>query len=197
MGNSMKTHFSSLPNLLTLVRFLLVAPVGYSVLMGHFEIALALFLFASLSDLIDGWLARRFAWESSLGRLLDPAADKILLLTVLISLTLSDVLPMWAGVTLVLRDVLLLMAAATYRYLVGYLRLAPSVFGKLCLAAIMTLVVMLLFTRVDIPFVSQFSKLCVDWGLVSVVTVVSFVSLIEYLWSYGTDGVAQLRARGR
>lgn len=193
----MNACFSFLPNFLTLIRLLLVVPVGYGVMLGHFGIALGLFLFAALSDMVDGWLARRFAWETSLGKLLDPAADKLLLLMALVTLMLADVLPYWAGIALLARDLVLVIAAGIYRYLVGYLNLAPSFFGKTCVAAIMVLIAMLLFTQVQVPYLSEFSRLCVEFGLVLIVVTLSLASLIEYLWSYGTHGIALLRARGR
>ena len=191
----MKVYFSQLPNLLTAVRLLLVLPVGFYILEGWFEVALSLFLFAALSDLIDGWLARRFAWESSIGRVLDPAADKLLLLVALISLTLADVLPLLAAIALVGRDLVLLGAAAIYRVLVGYLTPAPTFFGKSCVAAIMVLIVMLMLTEVEVPLLSEVSRWCVDFGLVLVVVTLSLASLIEYLWNYGTHGIALLKSR--
>ena len=191
----MNAYFSYLPNVLTLIRLLLVPPVGFYIVQGWFELALALFLFAALSDLVDGWLARRFAWESSLGRVLDPAADKLLLLVALCTLALAEVLPLWAAFALVGRDLILLIAAAIYRYLIGYLAPAPTFFGKSCVAAIMVLIVMLFFTEIEVRYLSEFSRLCIGFGLVLVVVTLSLASLVEYLWNYGTHGIALLKAR--
>ena len=191
----MSVCFSHLPNILSVIRLLLVLPVGLFLVEGRFEAALALFLFAALSDLVDGWLARRFAWESSLGRVLDPTADKLLLLVSLIALSLVGVLPFWATSALVGRDLVLLTAAGIYRYLIGYLTPAPTFFGKSCSAAIMVLVVVLLLTQMQVPYLSEISRWCVDFGLVLVVVTLSLASLVEYLWNYGTHGIALLKAR--
>lgn len=191
----MSVRFSHLPNILSVIRLLLVLPVGLFLVEGRFEAALALFLFAALSDLVDGWLARRFAWESSLGRVLDPTADKLLLLVSLIALSLVGVLPFWATLALVGRDLVLLTAAGIYRYLIGYLTPAPTFFGKSCSAAIMVLVVVLLLTQMQVPYLSEISRWCVDFGLVLVVVTLSLASLVEYLWNYGTHGIALLKAR--
>lgn len=192
----MNTRFSFLPNLLTIIRLLLVVPVGYCIMRGNFEVVLGLFLFAAMSDLVDGWLARRYAWESSLGRVLDPAADKLLLLIAVVTLVFADVLPRWAGIALVARDLVLLAAAGIYRFLIGYLTPAPTFFGKACITANMVLIVMLLLTQVQVPYLSEFSRLCVDFGVVLVVVTLSLASLVEYLWSFGSHGIALLRARG-
>lgn len=193
----MSTRFSFLPNLLTILRLMLVVPVGYSVMQARFDIALALFLFAAISDMVDGWLARRFAWESNLGRLLDPAADKLLLLVAVVALMLVGVLPEWAGIALIARDVILLAAAGIYRYLIGYLTPQPTFFGKACSAAIMVLIAMLLFAQADVPFLSEFARWCIEFGAVLIVVTLSLASLGEYLWTFGTHGIALLRARGR
>ncbi len=191
----MRRYFSYLPNALTVIRLALVAPVGFHIAQGWFEVALALFLFAAVSDLVDGWLARRFAWESSIGRILDPTADKLLLVVALVTLTLADVLPLIATLALVGRDIVLLCAAGMYRYLIGYLTPAPTFFGKSCSAAIMVLIVVILLTQVQVLYLSEMARWLVEFGLVLVVVTLSLTSLIEYLWNYGTHGIALLKAR--
>jgi len=191
----MRSYFSYLPNALTAIRLLLVLPIGVYIAEGWFDLALALFLFAAVSDLVDGWLARRFAWESSIGRVLDPAADKLLLVVSLVTLTVAGVLPLIATLALVGRDIVLLGAAAIYRYLIGYLTPAPTFFGKSCSAAIMVLIVVVLLTQVQVPLVSELARWCVEFGLVLIVVTVSLASLLEYLWNYGTHGIALLKAR--
>ena len=191
----MRSYFSYLPNALTAIRLLLVLPIGAYIAEGWFDLALALFLFAAVSDLVDGWLARRFAWESSIGRVLDPAADKLLLVVSLVTLTVAGVLPLIATLALVGRDIVLLGAAAIYRYLIGYLTPAPTFFGKSCSAAIMVLIVVVLLTQVQVPLVSELARWCVEFGLVLIVVTVSLASLLEYLWNYGTHGIALLKAR--
>ncbi len=191
----MRSYFSYLPNALTAIRLLLVLPIGLCIAERWFDLALALFLCAAVSDLVDGWLARRFAWESSIGRVLDPTADKLLLVVSLVTLTVAGVLPLIATLALVGRDIVLLGAAAIYRYLIGYLTPAPTFFGKSCSAAIMVLIVVVLLTQVQVPFVSELARWSVEFGLVLIVVTVSLASLLEYLWNYGTHGIALLKAR--
>jgi len=77
-----------LPNLLCVLRLLLVYPVAHGILQGHYPQVLALFAIAAFTDGLDGFLAKRFGWESELGRVLDPLADKLLLVTVFICLSI-------------------------------------------------------------------------------------------------------------
>ena len=84
-----------LPNLLTLLRLLLTLPIAWLLLSERFAAALWLFAVAGASDALDGFLARRFGWVSRVGSVLDPLADKLLLVTSYVCLGLSQVLPWW------------------------------------------------------------------------------------------------------
>ena len=98
-----------LPNFLSLFRILMV-PLLVVVLLTKFEnkefVGLGVFLLASLTDLLDGWVARRFRLETRLGKLLDPAADKILTAAAFISLVELNpgVVPAWMVVTIISRE---------------------------------------------------------------------------------------------
>ena len=91
-----------IPNLITSLRLLLAIPISISIYNGNEGLALLLFIFAGLSDGIDGYLARRFKWESQFGKLLDPLADKCLILATLLALAFAQLLPIWLVSLLVL-----------------------------------------------------------------------------------------------
>ena len=97
----------TLPNAITLARLLAVPLAVWLVVQGWYEAALWLFLLAGLSDAVDGWLARRLGQVSRLGSLLDPVADKALLVSVFIALGARDLLPAWLVILVVFRDVLI------------------------------------------------------------------------------------------
>ena len=78
-----------LPNLITLLRLALVWPVYWQISKGQYESALILAAIAGGSDAVDGWLAKHFGWESRLGGLMDPLADKLLLLAAFTGLTME------------------------------------------------------------------------------------------------------------
>jgi CDP-diacylglycerol--glycerol-3-phosphate 3-phosphatidyltransferase len=123
-----------LPNLLSLFRILMV-PLLVVVLLTKFEnkefVGLGVFLLASLTDLLDGWVARRFRLETRLGRLLDPAADKILTAAAFISLVELNpgLVPAWMVVAIISRELAvsaLRSFAAAERVVIG-----ASLAGKL------------------------------------------------------------------
>jgi len=96
-----------MPNAITLARLLAVPAVVWLIVRGWYEAALWLFLIASLSDAVDGWLARRLGQVTRLGSLLDPIADKALLVSVFAALGVRGLLPAWLVILVVFRDALI------------------------------------------------------------------------------------------
>jgi len=109
----------SLPNVLTALRLVLTLPISWAVLTNRFTLALVLFVIAGLSDALDGWLARRFNWQSQLGAFLDPAADKILMGLVFILLAFEQHIAAWFAALVVGRDLVIALGAVTYRAFYG------------------------------------------------------------------------------
>ena len=100
----------TIPNFITLLRFLMVPAVVYALLLGEMLPAFVIFAIAGLSDGVDGFIARHYHQQSELGAYLDPVADKLLLVTVFIMLAILGYLPQWLVVLVVARDVLIVMA---------------------------------------------------------------------------------------
>ena len=100
----------SIPNLITLMRAILVPVVFWLLLAGHLKAAFVLFVVAGVSDAIDGLLARRFGWQTELGAYLDPLADKLLIVSIFVALGVRGELPSWLVIAVVSRDVLILLA---------------------------------------------------------------------------------------
>jgi len=103
-------------------------------LLAHdeYKLTLAVFAFAAVTDGLDGFLAKRFHWTSELGKALDPLADKILLVTAFITLSLLGIVPMWLAIPVVLRDLTITAGAISYRVLYGPLTDAqPTIISKL------------------------------------------------------------------
>ena len=121
-----------LPNVLTGLR-LAAAPTTAGLLAaGHFNAAFGLFAFAGLSDAVDGFLAKRFGFSTPLGRFLDPAADKALMLAVFISLAFLDDVPNWLAATVIARDVLIVLGLAVALAMQAPIAIQPLLVGKLC-----------------------------------------------------------------
>jgi cardiolipin synthase len=129
-----------IPNLISLFRLLLVPPVVLLILSDRYLAALVLFFIAGLSDAIDGFLAKRFGWSSELGGFLDPLADKLLMVGVVLALTIEGLIPIWLAAVIVLRDVAIVGGALCYRLFVGRFHAAPTLVSKLNTGVLIILV---------------------------------------------------------
>jgi cardiolipin synthase len=110
---------------------LLVVPVAHWLLDQRYPAVLLLFGIAALTDGLDGALAKRFGWTSELGKVLDPAADKLLLMTVFVCLSVVGLAPWWLTALVWLRDLVILIGAAVYKRLFGPLDGRPTWPSKL------------------------------------------------------------------
>ena len=119
------------PNFLTLARLVLVPVVAYFLVGQDYEIALPIFLVAALTDLADGYIARRFKLTSRLGAALDPIADKLSMLVTTVVLAWLGLMPIWLAVAIVARDVVIVVGALAYRVAIGPLEVAPTWLSKI------------------------------------------------------------------
>lgn len=110
--------FASLPNLITLGRLVLVPLVIVMISSGRWTEAFAVFLVAGVSDAVDGYLAKRFDLRTELGAYLDPIADKALLISIYVALSITQVTPPWLAILVVSRDVMIL-GAVVVSWLLG------------------------------------------------------------------------------
>lgn len=120
-----------IPNMLCVLRIVLTVPVVWAIVVGRYELALVLFLVAGITDGLDGFLAKRFSWQSQLGAVLDPAADKLLLVASFCTLWYAGYVPAWLLVAVVSRDLVIVFGAALYRWRVGPFMPDPSIISKL------------------------------------------------------------------
>ena len=100
----------SIPNIITLGRFLLVPVIVWAIASNLMTVAFVLFVVAGLSDAVDGFLAKRFNMASELGALLDPLADKVLLVSIYVALSVWDAVPRWLVILVVSRDFMIVGA---------------------------------------------------------------------------------------
>lgn len=137
----MSSRIVTLPNLLTVFRMVLI-PVFVSMLFyQQFVWALAIFVVAGVTDGLDGLLARRFQQQSPLGRILDPIADKMMLVTAFVVLSMRGVfpsplpkhlpVPFWVTITVISRDVFIIVGAAAINMVTGFRAFRPSSLGKI------------------------------------------------------------------
>lgn len=120
-----------LPNLICLLRIALVWPLWHSLLAADYATTLWVFVVAAISDGADGFLAKRFGWTSSLGRVLDPVADKLLLVALFLLATWLGLVPRWLTVMAVARDVMIGVGALFFIALWGPLHGRPMLISKI------------------------------------------------------------------
>ena len=100
----------NIPNLLTLLRILLVPVVVWAIAQGQMSIALAAFVIAGVTDAVDGYIAKHFDQQTELGAYLDPLADKTLIVSIYVSLAIFGFIPPWVAILVVSRDIMIVGA---------------------------------------------------------------------------------------
>ena len=179
-----------LPNLLCVVRMLLVYPVAHGIMLGHYPQVLAIFAIAAFTDGLDGFLAKRFGWTTDLGKHLDPLADKLLLVTVFVCLSVTELAPWWLTATVLLRDLVIVAGAIAYRALLGPIHgepTRPSKLNTVCQIAFCLVVV----AEAAYSWPSQVA-ITILGALVFVTTAVSG---LDYVLVYSRRALAGGRAR--
>jgi cardiolipin synthase len=168
-------------NQLTLLRMLLIPAFVILVIYGHLGWALVVFVTAGVTDALDGLIARRSGQKTQLGAWLDPAADKLLLVSTFVILTipglgLANPLPIWLTVLIISRDALIVLTVAVVNLAMGPRTFKPSIYGKLATATyILTAVVAMYFNYLErtSPVVTLF---------VYASLLVTLVSGFHYVW---------------
>ena len=127
----MKQYFIFIPNLLSIVRIGLIYPILNSVYLGEYLVGLIYFLVASLTDALDGFLARKMNWYTELGKILDPIADKLLVIGTIFVLWANNFIPLYVFTILIGIDVLILLGAAMHMSLITSNAPSPNILGKI------------------------------------------------------------------
>jgi len=120
-----------IPNIICLIRIGLIWPTIVALQAGEYWTALILVAVCAVSDGLDGWLAKRFNWTSHLGKILDPLADKMLLVALFLTTAWNDLVPWWLAAVVVARDVMIGGGAVIYRFWFGPLHGRPTILSKI------------------------------------------------------------------
>ena len=107
-----------IPNIISIIRIILIIPILILIYRTQFDWALLLFLVAGISDALDGYLAKHFSWRTRLGALLDPVADKLLIAGTYIVLTLLGLIPLWLSAIVILRDLIIASGVLFYSFVI-------------------------------------------------------------------------------
>jgi len=186
----MQHWLRQIPNFLSSLRILLVVPIALTLARHQWLYTLWLFGIAAVSDAFDGFLARRFSWQSALGGILDPLADKLMLATVFVMLALLGCVPTWLTAVVLARDVIIVLGAVSYRLLLGPVAANPSLISKLNTVCQISFVL----TVIGIQRFSWPSPWLVP-ALGALVFVTVVISGIDYVLVYGRRAAEQARRR--
>ena len=176
----MKKYFIFIPNLLTIVRIALVYPILNNIYLGNFEISIIYFVVASITDGLDGFIARKMNWQTELGTLLDPVADKILLSGSIFILWLNQYIPFYIFVIFFSRDVAILLGAAIRMTIIESDTPTPNFLGKLT-TTLQIIYIAIIFLKEIIEL--HFGLLPLDVFII----LVTILSLVVYTYNWVRD----------
>ena len=176
----MKKYFIFIPNLLTIIRIALVYPILNNIYLGNFEISIIYFIVASVTDGLDGFIARKMNWQTELGTLLDPVADKILLSGSIFILWLNQFIPFYIFVIFFSRDVAILLGAAIRMTIIESDTPTPNFLGKLT-TTLQIIYIAIIFLKEIIEF--HFKLLPLDVFII----LVTILSLVVYTYNWVRD----------
>lgn len=175
----MQLQLRHLPNLITCIRFILIGPILWALLTKCYTLAFYLFVIAGLSDGLDGLLARFFDWTTPFGALLDPLADKLLLMGSFVVLAYLQQIPCWLTIMVIGRDIWIMGGALLYRYWVGPLDYKPVWISKLNtffqLVLVSLLIIKLAFFDIPAELIPR---------IIEAVFVTTLLSFIQYTWMW-------------
>jgi len=168
-------------NQLTLLRMLLIPAFVILIVYGHLGWALAVFITAGITDALDGLIARWWGQKTTLGAWLDPMADKLLLVTTFVVLTipwlgLANPFPIWLTVLIISRDIGIVLTVSIVNLAIGPRTFRPSIYGKIATATyIITAVAAMIFNYLG------YHSVIVDAGIYLCLAI-TLLSGFHYIW---------------
>ncbi|KQZ21795.1 CDP-alcohol phosphatidyltransferase [Mesorhizobium sp. Root552] len=182
----------TIPNLITILRFLLVPAVVWAMLLARWDWAFAGFVIAGVSDGVDGFIARQFNQRSELGAYLDPMADKILLVSVFVVLGFIGELPLWLVIAAVTRDGLIICAVLLSTVIGNPVEMKPLMVSKANTAIQIVLAAVVL---AELTFSTIFGPLRTSLiflsGLLTVASAAAYlVAWLRHMSGYGKSSTS-------
>lgn len=172
-------NFSQVPNIITVARLAIIPLLILLLKEQNYPAALIVFILAGLSDGLDGFIARRYHLESHLGGVLDPLADKLLMLSTYITLTLLGHIDFWLLLVVISRDFLLIGGYLVVTSQSGAVRMEASLYSKINTIMQIVLVVAILFEQAklfSVPLLTDF--------LIYTVLITTVISGAHYYWIF-------------
>lgn len=177
-----------IPNLISVIRIFLTVPVVWLMLEHRFGWVLFLFAIAGISDGLDGFLAKHYGWQSRLGGLLDPLADKVLLVSCFLSLGWLGFLPVWLVLLVILRDLVIVTGALVYNFTIAEVEAEPSLISKFNTLIQILLVLSVVWSH----GVFELSRLLLD-SLIWLTLLTTLLSGGDYVWEWSRKAARECR----
>lgn len=181
-----------LPNLISLARVLMVLPVVILLATQQHTAALVLFAVAGASDALDGFLAKRFGWTSRLGAILDPLADKALLISTYLVLGWLGLIPWWLVAIVIVRDAVIVTGAVAYHFRIGRFETDPTALSKANTFMQILLALSVVFSQGVTPLPPLWIT-----ALVYLVLATTTASGVGYVWTWGRRAWGEGRGKKR
>ncbi len=169
----MKLHH--IPNIITFFRLMLLGPCIYGLLNEQYVTAFYLFFLAGLSDGLDGWVARRYQWQSQLGGFLDPLSDKLFVSLSYITLGHLGQVPWWLVFIVLFRDVFIVSAVAAWQYMFGHVEFNPTFLSKTNTVLQGLVIFIAIFQLAFHPVATWLFQ-----GLIATITITTLATLVQY-----------------
>ena len=176
----MSKYFIFIPNLLSIIRIGLVYPILNNIYLSNFQISIVFFIIAAITDALDGFLARTMHWQTYLGTLLDPIADKLLLSGTIFILWLNQLIPFYIFIIFISRDVAILFGAAIQMTLNESDTPLPNLLGKITTSLQIVYIATIFLKEI---FDVKFSLYLLDIFIIFV----TVLSLVVYAYDWYKD----------
>lgn len=173
-----------IPNIISVLRLFLIVPVAYGILYGHWTFVLIMLVIGGLTDLLDGYVARRFEWTSRFGEIVDPIADKVTFGGACVLLTLEGYWPVWVLTIVLAREVVILGGAAAYRLLYKRLDIEPTLLSKTNTIVLVSVIILVVVAQIDFPY-QTIAVNALDWAGYWLVALFSIASGLDYVRLWG------------
>ena len=167
------------PNILTVIRFILIPFIIVSIALGNYYTALIIFIISSITDVLDGYIARKCQVISDFGKLMDPLADKLTQLSILLTLAVKEIIPFWIVAILILKEVVMISGAS---FLYGKkLVVSSNWYGKLT-------TVMIFVSVVSSLAIHMYNLPAFDIYLYIISIILAIFSLVKYYIHFYKEG---------
>lgn len=176
----MSKYFIFIPNLLSFIRIGLVYPILHNIYLGNFKVSIIFFVIAAITDALDGFIARRMNWQTQLGTILDPVADKLLLSGTIFIFWLNQLIPFYIFFIFIGRDIAILLGAAVQMTLIKPETPLPNLLGKIT-TGLQIIYIAIIFLKEILSL--DFTIFVLDVFII----IVSVLSFIVYTYNWLKD----------